>query len=80
MTNEEEVALLLKSAIFYVNPGEWDMCLGMRLEMRHPVVRFVLPLVFKVSDYINQLTTINQDGNFGLCPVRRRVTWSVSSK
>ena len=48
---------------FYANPGRRNMRLG----MRQPV-RFVLPLVFKVSDYIDQLTTISQDGNFWIVP------------
>ena len=52
---------------FYANPGKQNMRLGMRIEMRQPV-HFVLPLVFKVSDYIDQLTTISQDGNFWIVP------------
>ncbi|SRR5258708_2492589 len=48
---------------FYANPGRRNMCIGMRVETRQPV-RFVLPLVFKVSDYVDQLTTISQNGNF----------------
>src|SRR5437870_2396309 len=113
MTDEEEIALLLKSAIpiddvdqmlspslnfaivwidiserpdlqvlaeqdtladgyslctfFYANPGKRNMRLGICIEMREPV-RFVLPLVFKVSDYIDQLTTISRQGNFWIVP------------
>jgi hypothetical protein len=113
MTNEEEIALLLTSAIpiddvdqllapdlsfaviwidiserpdlqvlaekdtladgfsiitfFYANPGKHNMRLGMRIEMRQPV-HFVLPLVFKVSAYVDQLTTISQDGNVWIVP------------
>lgn len=52
---------------FYANPGKRDMRLGMRVEMRQPV-RFVLPLVFSVSKYIEQLTTISRDGNFWIVP------------
>ncbi len=37
------------------------------VEMRQPV-RFVLPLVFKGSEYLDQLTTISQDGNFWIVP------------
>lgn len=52
---------------FYANPGKRNMHIGMRVEMRQPV-RFVLPLVFKVSDYVDQLTTISQDRNFWIVP------------
>lgn len=113
MTNEEEIALLLKTAIpiddvdqmlspvlsfaviwidiserpdlqvlarqeplengysictwFYANPGKRNMRMGLRVEMRQPV-HFVLPLVFKVSEYIDQLTTISEHGNFWVVP------------
>src|SRR5438128_7913724 len=113
MTDEEEIALLLKAAIpiddvdhmrspdlsfaiiwidiserpdlqvlgsqepledgysictfFYANPGKQNMRLGLRVEMRSPV-HFVLPLVFKVRDYVEQLTTISQQGNFWVVP------------
>ena len=43
------------------------MRIGLRVEMRQPV-RFVLPLVFKVNEYLDQLTTIGQDGNFWIVP------------
>ncbi len=52
---------------FYVNPGKRNMRLGLRVEMRQPV-RFVLSLVFKVSEYFDQLTTISQQGNFWIVP------------
>ncbi len=52
---------------FYANPGKRNMRLGLHIEMRQPV-HFVLPLVFKVSKYIDQLTTISQDGNFWIVP------------
>ena|SRR5260370_29942653 len=42
---------------FYANPGKRNMRMGLRVEMRQPV-RFVLPLVFTVSEYVDQLTTI----------------------
>src|ERR1700730_16143539 len=40
---------------FYENPGRRTMRIGLRIEMRQPA-RFVLPLVFQVSRYIDQLT------------------------
>lgn len=52
---------------FYANPGKRNMRLGLRVEMRQPV-RFVLPLVFKVASYVEQLTTISLDGNLWIVP------------
>jgi hypothetical protein len=52
---------------FYANPGKRTMRLGLRVEMREPV-HFVLPLVFKVSQYVDQLTTLSLDGNFWVVP------------
>ncbi len=52
---------------FYANPGKRTMRLGLRIEMREPM-RFVLPLVFKVNDYIDQLTTISREGNLWIVP------------
>src|SRR5712692_6563763 len=52
---------------FYENPGKRNMRMGLRVEMRQPV-HFVLPLVFKVSEYVEQLTTISLDGNFWIVP------------
>ncbi len=43
------------------------MRLGKRVEMRQPD-HFVLPLVFKVSEYVDQLTTISLAGNFWIVP------------
>jgi len=43
---------------FYANPGKRNMRMGLRVEMRQPV-HFVLPLVFKVSECVDQLTTIS---------------------
>jgi hypothetical protein len=113
ITNEEEIALLLKTAIpiddvdqmlspglnfaivwvdisdrpdlqalsqeepleegysictwFYDNPWRHNMRIGLHIEMRQPV-RFVLPLVFQMSRYIDQLTTISQEGNLWIVP------------
>src|SRR5947209_18964193 len=52
---------------FYANPGKYNMRLGMRIEMKQPV-RFVLPLVFKVSEYVEPLTTISHEGNLWIVP------------
>jgi hypothetical protein len=52
---------------FYENLGKRNMRIGLRVEMRQPV-RFVLPLVFKVSEYLDQLSTISQHGNFWIVP------------
>jgi len=52
---------------FYANPGKHNMRLGLRVEMRQPV-HFVLPLVFKVSKYIDQLTTMSEHGHFWVVP------------
>src|SRR5712692_5423485 len=52
---------------FYANTGKRNMRLGLRVEMRQPV-HFVLPLVFKVSQYVDQLTTLSLDGNFWIVP------------
>ena len=52
---------------FYANPGKRNMRLGLRVEMRQPV-HFVLPLVFKVSEYIDQLATMSEYGNFWVVP------------
>ncbi len=52
---------------FYANPGKRNMRIGLRMEMRQPV-HFVLPLVFKVSRYLDQLTTLSLDGNFWIVP------------
>ncbi len=52
---------------FYADPGKRNMRMGLRVDMRQPV-RFVLPLVFKVSEYVDQLTTISQEGNFWIVP------------
>jgi hypothetical protein len=43
------------------------MLIGLRVEMREPV-HFTFPLVFKVSRYFEQLTTISLDGNFWVLP------------
>ena len=52
---------------FYANPGKHNMRLGLRVEMRQPA-RFVLPLVFKVSQYVDQLTTMSEHGHFWVVP------------
>ncbi len=52
---------------FYANPGKPNMRMGLRVEMRQPV-RFVLPVVFKVGEYRDQLTTISREGNFWIVP------------
>jgi len=52
---------------FYANPGKRNMRLGIRVEMREPV-HFVLPLVFKVSEYFEQLMAMSVEGNFWIVP------------
>ena len=52
---------------FYEGPGKYEMSIGIRVEMRQPV-KFVIPLVFKVKDYYNQLQTLARAGTFWIVP------------
>ncbi len=52
---------------FYDSPGKQNMRMGLRVEMRQPV-HFVIALAFNVRQYVDQLTTIGQDGSFWIMP------------
>jgi hypothetical protein len=52
---------------FFANPGKRNMHVGLYVEMRQPT-RTAFSVVFKVSKYLDQLSTIAQDGLFWIMP------------
>jgi hypothetical protein len=53
--------------LFYGNPGQRSMIIGLRVEMRQPT-RTVFHLAFKVERYIDQLSLFAQFGKIWVVP------------